>query len=154
MVDYVQNYTEIVKRVWSTLSVISITRRMVNKIASLNWKRKGKQWTNSLKTLRAVEVGQQLEKLWVSTPNTCSWHGRPCSSCPRCEVLRGRAKCRRYENKGTCVSKNYMITWRNTHITEVAETSQYATLNRLLSARAIKRRSSRGRSHIPQYDMM
>ena len=73
---------------------------------------------------------------------------------PTVQFLRGRAKCRRYENKGTCVSKNYMITWRNTHITEVAETSQYASLNRLLSARTIKRRSSRGRSHIPQYDMI
>ena len=74
--------------------------------------------------------------------------------CPQCEVLRGRAKCRGYENKGTGVSKNYMITWRNTHITEVAEISQYASLNRLLSARTIKRRSSRWRSHIPQNDII
>ena len=47
---------------------------------------------------------------------------------PTVQFLRGRAKCRRYENKGTCVSKNYMITWRNTHITEVAETSQYCVI--------------------------
>ena len=34
--DYVQTYTEIAKRVWNTLSVISITKRLVNKSASLN----------------------------------------------------------------------------------------------------------------------
>ena len=48
--------------------------------------------------------------------------------CPQCEVLHGRTKCRKYENKGTCVSKNYIITWRDTHITEVAETSQYCII--------------------------